>query len=99
MRNGWSVNLRAIENGIFSIRCIERNMGPILQTVRLYSIAVHAEKGHTHTLAVLCDGLVSLKLVPWLILQLTDFTVLRGPRIYSFARCDSTLSSLKKSHS
>ena len=26
LRNGWSVNLRAIENCIFSIRSIERNM-------------------------------------------------------------------------
>ena len=33
LRNGWSVNLRAIENCIFSIRSIERNMRPILQTV------------------------------------------------------------------
>jgi hypothetical protein len=33
MRNGWSVNLRAIENCIFSIRSIERNMRPILWTV------------------------------------------------------------------
>ncbi len=33
MRNGWSVTLRAIENCIFSIRSIERNMRPILRTV------------------------------------------------------------------
>jgi hypothetical protein len=32
LRNGWS--LRAIENCIFSIRSIERNMRPILRTVR-----------------------------------------------------------------
>jgi hypothetical protein len=31
--NGYSVNLRAIENCIFSIRSIERNMRPILRTV------------------------------------------------------------------
>ncbi len=30
---GWSVNLQAIENCIFSIRSIERNMRPILRTV------------------------------------------------------------------
>jgi len=29
LRNAWSVNLRAIENCIFSIRSIERNMRPI----------------------------------------------------------------------
>jgi hypothetical protein len=33
LRNGWSVNLQAIENCIFSIRSIERNMRPILRTV------------------------------------------------------------------
>jgi hypothetical protein len=33
LRNGWSVNLRAIENCIFSIRSIERNMRPILRAV------------------------------------------------------------------
>ncbi len=32
LRNGWSVNLRAIENCIFSIHSIERNMRPILRT-------------------------------------------------------------------
>ncbi len=31
LRNGWSVNLRAIENCTFSIRSIERNMRPILR--------------------------------------------------------------------
>ncbi len=31
-RNGWSVKLRAIENCIFSIRSIERNMRPISRT-------------------------------------------------------------------
>jgi hypothetical protein len=51
LRNGWSVKLRAIENCFFSIRSIERNMRPILQTVygtyaakvppqELYQIAV-----------------------------------------------------------
>ncbi len=35
LRNGWSVNLRPIENCIFSIRSIERNMRPILRTVWL----------------------------------------------------------------
>jgi hypothetical protein len=34
LRNGWNVNLRAIENCIFSIRSIERNMRPILRTVQ-----------------------------------------------------------------
>jgi hypothetical protein len=34
--NGWSVNLRAIENCIFSIRSIERNMRPILRTVYIH---------------------------------------------------------------
>jgi hypothetical protein len=33
LRSGWSVNLRAIENCIFSIRSIERNLRPILRTV------------------------------------------------------------------
>jgi hypothetical protein len=33
LRNGWSVNLRAIEKCIFSIRSIERNMRSILRTV------------------------------------------------------------------
>jgi hypothetical protein len=35
LRNGWSINVRAIENCIFSIRSIECNMRPILRTVRL----------------------------------------------------------------
>jgi hypothetical protein len=34
LRNGLSVNLQAIENCIFSIRSIERNMRPILRTVQ-----------------------------------------------------------------
>jgi hypothetical protein len=36
LRNGWSVNLWAIENCIFSICSIERNMRPILRTVYTY---------------------------------------------------------------
>ncbi len=30
LRSGWSKNLRAIENRIFGIRSVERNMRPIL---------------------------------------------------------------------
>ncbi len=38
LRRGWSIKLWAIENCIFSIRSIERNMRPILRTVRfIYS--------------------------------------------------------------
>ncbi len=33
LHNGWSVNLRAIENWIFGIRSIERKMRSILRTV------------------------------------------------------------------
>jgi hypothetical protein len=35
LRNGWSVKLRAIENCVFIISSIERNMRPILRTVHL----------------------------------------------------------------
>jgi hypothetical protein len=46
LRNGWSVNLRAIENCIFTICSIERNMRPILRTVH----AEHAHKELMHML-------------------------------------------------
>jgi hypothetical protein len=39
LRNGWTVNLRATENCIFSIRSIERNMRPILRTVQFLRIS------------------------------------------------------------
>ncbi len=39
LRNGWSVNLRAIENCIFSIRSIQRNMRPILRIMWIYYCA------------------------------------------------------------
>ncbi len=35
LRYGWSVNLRAIESCICSLRCIQRKMGSILRTVNL----------------------------------------------------------------
>ena len=37
LRNTWSLNLRAIESCVCSIRSIERKMGPILRTVYLSS--------------------------------------------------------------
>jgi hypothetical protein len=36
LRNGWIVNLRVIENCIFSTRSIERNMRHILWTVYVH---------------------------------------------------------------
>ncbi len=38
LRNGWSVNLRAIENCIFSIRSIERNNRPTMSIFLLFLI-------------------------------------------------------------
>jgi hypothetical protein len=38
--NGWSVNLRAIENCIFSIRSIERNFYFILRTVHRWTTSI-----------------------------------------------------------
>jgi hypothetical protein len=53
LHNGWSVNLLAIENCIFSICSIEHNMRPILQTVCTHPLIDIIEyPPHLHTSAL-----------------------------------------------